>query len=160
MRTSPRVSVHVTPESMPSSSAIHTSPAEPGKPSSVLGLELDVDLGFIAPNNVNNVNMEYPSTHAAVPNVSVDTPSSCADWSTGWDPSLLAFDWSNNLVMQPASHERTARINFDSCLMEDRMRLRPMNVPIFLPYFLDSSGRSSADGSCGETERAPNIEET
>jgi hypothetical protein len=111
--------MHATPESTSSSSsAIHTPPAQPGTPSSVLGLDLGVDLGSLVGDNIN---MASPNTQIAVPTISVETPSSCADSSIGWDSSLPTFDWSNTNVMQPTSQEISHDLDFYSSMMEDHM---------------------------------------
>ncbi|GFZ45847.1 hypothetical protein JCM24511_03579 [Saitozyma sp. JCM 24511] len=113
------VPVHATPESTSSSSsAIHTPPAQPGSPSSVLGLDLGVDLGSLGGDNMN---LASPSAQIPVPSISVETPSSCADSSVGWDSNLPTFDWSNTNVMQPTSQEMSRDLDFYSSMMEDHM---------------------------------------
>jgi hypothetical protein len=111
--------VHATPGSTSSSSsANHTPLAEPGTPSSVLGLDLGVDLGSLGGNNMS---MASPNTQLAVPTISVETPSSCADSSIGWDSSLPTFDLSNTNVMQPTSQEMSHDLDFYSSMMDDHM---------------------------------------
>lgn len=137
------VPTQVTPDSTPSSSALHTPAASHPTPPSALGLEL-----YTTENPVES----SPSSGSIGPTISIETPSSSADPSTGFDTSPLpTFDWAPAATVTPSVPALSHDLSFYSSMMDDHM------LPFTLLSSLQPNQAQGYDHSLIQSQRQPQI---